>query len=122
MISNHNSMLKMFSVASRALNAHDRLRPRRVPIEEMRNSLNKLSWKFEEKAVPRYSRSINEPADADENGQQYIPPDQQQISSSFIKAAVVTASLTLALIIIVRNRNRRRASHNGLFLSELEFE
>ncbi len=92
------------------------------PIKEMRNSLNKLSSKFEEKGVPRHGRYVNEPAVGDENGVQYIPPGQQQIPSSFIKAAVVTASLTLALIIIIRNRNRRRAFRNGLYLSELEFE
>lgn len=87
---------------------------------EMRNSLNKLSWKFEEKAVPKHGRYVGEPAIVDEEGVKFIP-DRPKNIPSIITIAAISATVTFALVLLIKKKKKARA-HKTLYKSELEFE
>jgi len=54
--------------------------------EEMRNALHTLSNKFDQLAVPKNGRYINEPAITDDTGVVYLPPIQQAQHAPLFKA------------------------------------
>ncbi len=75
--------------------------------EEMRNSLHRLSRRFDDLALPEHGRYLNEPAVADEDGVQYIPPVAGTVSSAVKVVAVSLAVLSVGLLVYTQARKKK---------------
>jgi glyoxylase-like metal-dependent hydrolase (beta-lactamase superfamily II) len=75
--------------------------------QEMRNSLHRLSRRFDELALPAQGRYVNEPAVTDETGVLYVPPSPQTVSSAAKVVGISIAVLSLGLIIYQQIRKKK---------------
>lgn len=73
--------------------------------ERLREELHMLADNFREIAVPRRGRYVNQPATADEDGVQYVPPPLAEAKWVAVGAFVAIAGLTL---LATRSTSRRR--------------
>jgi len=72
--------------------------------EELNKELTFLADHFEDVAVPKAGRYVNEPAQADENGVEYVPPPY--VKPSVIAGALLVGSL-LAFTAVYQLRGRK---------------
>lgn len=75
--------------------------------QEMRNSLHRLSRRFDELAVPSSGRYVNEPAVADETGVLYLPPSAQTVSSAVKVVGISLAVLSVGLLLYQQARKKK---------------
>jgi glyoxylase-like metal-dependent hydrolase (beta-lactamase superfamily II) len=76
--------------------------------QEMRNSLHRLSRRFDELAVPAAGRYTNEPAVADETGVLYVPPSVETIPSAVKVVGISLAVLSIGLLIYQQVQKKRK--------------
>jgi glyoxylase-like metal-dependent hydrolase (beta-lactamase superfamily II) len=75
--------------------------------QEMRNSLHRLSRRFDDLALPAHGRYVNEPAVTDETGVLYLPPAVQTVSSAVKVVAASLAVLSIGLLIYQQARKKK---------------
>jgi glyoxylase-like metal-dependent hydrolase (beta-lactamase superfamily II) len=87
--------------------------------QEMRNSLHRLSRRFDELAVPASGRYVNEPAVADETGVLYVPPSPQTVSSAVKVVGISLAILSIGLLIYQQTRKKRLHPEEDTILDKI---
>jgi glyoxylase-like metal-dependent hydrolase (beta-lactamase superfamily II) len=75
--------------------------------QEMRNSLHRLSRRFDELALPSSGRYVNEPAVTDETGVLYVPPSQETIPSAVKVVGLSLAVVSLGLLVYQQLRKKK---------------
>jgi glyoxylase-like metal-dependent hydrolase (beta-lactamase superfamily II) len=76
--------------------------------EEMRRSLHNLIERFDQVAVPKHGRYVDEPATVDHDGVDYVPPSH--IDELIWKVVGITVLATVAFFILRRQMHRRNRS------------
>jgi glyoxylase-like metal-dependent hydrolase (beta-lactamase superfamily II) len=78
--------------------------------EEMRFELNNLSRHFDRLAVPAQGRYVNEPALADEEGVQYVPPATEKIPMLVKSLGVSLALISIGWLVYSQVRKLRETN------------
>jgi hypothetical protein len=76
--------------------------------EEMRIALTNLSVHFDDLAVPRKGRYVDDPAVADAAGFKYIPPKPKDNTLLILAAGAVVAGVALAYLLLSGKQRKKK--------------
>jgi len=82
--------------------------------DEMEIALTNLAVHFDEEALPKHGRYVNDAAVTDASGVMYIPPKQQNKSMFWLVVGVSVAAATVACVLIAQSRKKKSLMHRLL--------